>query len=255
MLVDSHCHLNCLDLTAYHGDLAKALAAAKKNDVGHFLCVCIDLETFPEVLTIAENYADVSATVGLHPNEPVVNEPTVDHLITLAQHPKIVGIGETGLDYYRTDQQQDWQLQRFRNHIRAAIATQKPLIVHSRMAPEDTIRLLREEKAEQVGGVMHCFVESWEVAKQAMDLNFYISFTGIITFKNAKAIQEVAKQVPLERLLLETDSPYLAPTPFRGKPNQPAYVRYVAEQIALLKQVSYEQVAGISTENYFKLFS
>src|SRR3990167_11174613 len=230
MLVDSHCHLNCLDLTPYQGELALAIQAAHDHGVSHLLCVCIDMEHFPEVLAIAKQYPNVQASVGLHPTERVGEEPTAERLIQLAYHSKVVAIGETGLDYYRCYGDMTWQQQRFRNHIRAARELKKPIIVHSRQAPEDTIRILKEEKANEVGGVMHCFTESWEMAKQAIDLNFYISFSGIVTFQNAKIVQQVAMNVPIERILIETDAPYLAPVPYRGKPNEPAYVKYVAEK-------------------------
>lgn len=254
MLVDSHCHLNHLDLTPYQGNLAAAIEAAKANDVGYFLCVCIDLETFSDVLTIAEQYENVYATIGLHPNEQVSHEPTVDQLVQWSNHSKIIGIGETGLDYYRSQGDLTWQQNRFRHHIRAAKITKKPLIVHSREAREDTIRILTEEGADQIGGVMHCFTEDWEMAKAALDLNFYISFSGIVTFRNAIQIQDVAKKIPLDRMLVETDSPYLAPIPYRGKPNEPAYVRYVAEYIATLRGETYETIATQTTKNFFRLF-
>lgn len=254
MLIDSHCHLDQLDLTPYDGKLDKALANAKTHGVGHFLCVCIDLEHFPDVLKIAEQYDNVYASVGLHPNEKVNAEPTVTELIKLAQHPKVIAIGETGLDYYRSEGDVSWQQQRFRYHIQAALQVKKPLIVHSRQAREDTIRILREEGADKIGGVMHCFTEDWEMAKQAIALNFYISFSGIVTFKNARELQEVARQVPLNKMLIETDSPYLAPNPFRGKPNEPAYVRYVAEYIAELRQLNFSVVAEQTTKNFFELF-
>ena len=254
MLIDSHCHLDQLDLTPHNGKLDKALANAKTHGVGHFLCVCIDLEHFPDVLKIAEQYDNVYASVGLHPNEKVNAEPTVAELIKLAQHPKVIAIGETGLDYYRTEGDVSWQQERFRHHIQAALEVKKPLIVHSRQAREDTIRILKEEGADKIGGVMHCFTENWEMAQQAIALNFYISFSGIVTFKNAHELQEVAKQVPLNKMLVETDSPYLAPNPYRGKPNEPAYVRYVAEYIAELRQLNFAAVAEQTTKNFKELF-
>lgn len=255
MLIDSHCHLDRLDLTAHNGDLNRALQAANAQDVQRFLCVCIDLEHFPNLITIAEQHTQVWTTLGLHPTEITAQEPTVEQLITLASHPKVIGIGETGLDYYRCEGDTQWQRQRFRNHIRAAVALQKPLIIHSRMAPSDTINILKEEKAETVGGVLHCFTESWEMAQAALDIGFYISFSGIITFTNAKDLREVASKVPLASLLIETDSPYLAPVPFRGKSNEPAYVRYVAETLATLKQVDLSTVAKHTTENFCRLFN
>jgi TatD DNase family protein len=254
MLIDSHCHLDQLDLTPYEGKLEGALANANRHGVSHFLCVCIDLVHFADVLKIAEQYDNIYASVGLHPNEVVPHDPSIEELIKLAQHPKVIAIGETGLDYYRTEGDVSWQQERFRRHIRAALQVKKPLIVHSRQAREDTIRILREEGADKIGGVMHCFTENWAMAQQAMAMNFYISFSGIVTFKNAKELQEVAKQVPLEKMLVETDSPYLAPNPYRGKPNEPAYVRYVAEYIAELKQLDFAAVAEQTTKNFFSLF-
>jgi TatD DNase family protein len=255
MLVDSHCHLDQLDLTQYQGHLNLALAAAKDFGVEHFLCVCIDLEKFPQVLAIAESYPHVTASVGVHPNVQDITEPSIDELVKIAGHQKIVAIGETGLDYFRSEGDLDWQRARFRTHIEAAKAIKKPLIVHTRNAPEDTIQILRQCNADQVGGVMHCFTESLAIAKQAIDLNFYISFSGIVTFKKADTLQDVAKKIPLDRMLLETDSPYLAPTPHRGKANQPAYVRYVAECIAQLRNIEVTDVADQTTKNFFRIFT
>jgi TatD DNase family protein len=256
MLVDSHCHLDQLELAPYQGQLTLALQAAKEQGIGHILCVCIDLLHFPDVLTMAEKYPHVTATVGLHPNEIVPQEPTITELIHLGQHQKVIGIGETGLDYYRTQAEDiHWQQQRFRNHIAAAKQLKKPLIVHSRQAREDTITILQDENAAEVGGVLHCFTEDWEMAKRAIDLNFYISFSGIITFRNAQALREVATKVPLDRLLIETDAPYLAPEPYRGKSNEPQYVRYVAQHLAELKKLDFEMIADQTTKNFFKLFS
>ena len=254
-LVDTHCHLDQLDLTPYEGDLAKALLRANQFDVQHFLCVCITLEHFNDVLTIASQYPNVNASVGLHPNEKVANEPDEDELAKLAQNKKVVAIGETGLDYYRSEGDLEWQRERFRQHIRAAKRAKKPLIIHSRQAKKDTLQILREEDAALVGGIMHCFTEDWEMAVAAMELNFYISFSGIVTFSNATEIQAVAKQIPLDRMLIETDSPYLAPNPYRGKPNEPAYVRFVAEHIAKLRGLDVQVIAEHTTNNYFKLIS
>jgi TatD DNase family protein len=254
MLVDSHCHLDRLDLDYFKKDLSACLDFAREQGIMHFLCVCIDLANFPAVLAIAEQFTDVSASVGVHPTEQVAEEAAVDELIKLAQHPKVVAIGETGLDYYRENTQQACQQQRFRQHIRAAIAVNKPLIVHTREAREDTLRILREEGAQQVGGVLHCFTEDLNMAERAIQENFYISFSGIITFKNATDLKSIAQTLPLERLLIETDSPYLAPHPFRGKPNQPAYVRYVAECLAELRDGSLDNIAEQTTTNFFTLF-
>jgi TatD DNase family protein len=253
-LVDSHCHLDQLDLTAHAGDLEKALSEAKKNGVVHMLCVCITLEDFPAVLAIAKAHPHVSASVGLHPNEIVPLEPTIAELVTLAQDPKVIAIGETGLDYYRSQGDVEWQRERFRNHIQASKNCGKPLIIHTRQAKEDTLKIMREENVLEAGGVMHCFTEDWEMAAAALDMGFYISLSGIVTFKNAVEIQTVAKKVPLNRLLIETDSPYLAPNPHRGRPNEPAYVRYVAECIANLRGIDVAEVAEHTTKNFFNLF-
>ena len=252
MLVDSHCHLNFPELAAKVDD---ALALMRENQVTHALCVCVTLEEFPQVRALAERYPHVYGSVGVHPDYPDVPVVREEELIALANHPKIVAIGETGLDYYRIKDDCEWQRERFRTHIRAARRCGKPLIIHTRSAATDTLRIMREEKAGEAGGVMHCFTESWEVAQGAMDLGFYISFSGIITFKNAVALREVAKQVPLERMLVETDSPYLAPVPFRGKTNEPGLVKYVAEEIARLRGLPIGQVSAATSGNFFKLFN
>lgn len=249
MLVDSHCHLDRLDI-----DVNQALENAKQNSVDYFLCVCIDLDNFPTVLQIAEQHSQVFASVGVHPTEIIKHEPSADELIKLASHPKVVALGETGLDYYRDDSQKEIQQQRLRNHIRAAKQVNKPLIIHTRQARSDTIQILKEEGADTIGGVMHCFTEDLTMANQAIDLNFYISFSGIVTFKNAVELQDIAKQIPLSRMLVETDAPYLAPVPYRGKPNQPAYVHHVAEFIANLRGDTLENISHQTTENFFKLF-
>lgn len=254
MLVDSHCHLDRLDLSAYNGDLNLALDAAKTAGIGHILCVSIDKKNAADVLKIATTYPNISASVGVHPTEEIDLDFTQDELITHATHPAIVAIGETGLDYYRSSGDLTWQHDRFRRHIRAAKITDKPLIVHTRDAREDTLRILREEKADEIGGVLHCFTETWEMAEEALTLNFYISFSGIITFNNASALRDVAKRVPLDRILIETDAPYLAPVPFRGKSNEPAYVYHVAAGLAKLRDISIEEVANQTTDNFFRLF-
>jgi len=254
-LVDSHCHLDQLDLTAHADSLDHAIKQAHTMGVGHMLCVCITLQDFPAVLRIAETYAEVSASVGLHPNEIVAEEPTVEQLYHLTQHEKIVAIGETGLDYYRSQGDLEWQRERFRRHIRAAKKAHKPLIVHSRQAKADTLRILQEEDAASVGGVLHCFTEDQEMADAAMALGFYISFSGIVTFPNAKTLQAVAQYVPLERMLVETDSPYLAPLPHRGKPNEPAYVRYVADYLAQLRGITTVELATQTSANFFNCFT
>jgi len=255
MYIDSHCHINFPELAAR---MPEILGKMEENKVTHALCVSCDLPTFPDILNLAEQYPHIYASVGVHPDYEDTPEPTVDDLIRLADNPRIVAIGETGLDYYRLEGDLEWQRERFRTHIRASRATGKPLIIHTRAASEDTIRIMREEGAGTdaggAAGVMHCFTESLEVAKAAMEMGFYISFSGIVTFKSAKDLQAVAREVPLEQMLIETDSPYLAPVPFRGKMNEPGLVRHVAEYIATLKEVPLEQVARQTTENFFKLF-
>jgi TatD DNase family protein len=254
MLVDSHCHLNRLDLAPFGGNIEAVLAAAAEQDVGHFLCVSITMEDFPAVLGLAEAHDQVSASVGLHPNEQGGHEPDVGELVRLAGHPAVVAIGETGLDYFRSTGDLDWQRDRFRRHIAAAGECGKPLIIHSRDAGEDTLNILEAERAGETGGVMHCFTGDWEMAQRAMDLNFHISFSGIVTFRSARELQDVATRMPLDRMLVETDCPYLAPVPHRGKPNQPAWTRLVAEYIAVLRGESYEEIARATTGNFNALF-
>jgi TatD DNase family protein len=252
MYIDSHCHLDFPELAA---DLDGVLAAMRNNDVCYGLCISVTLPDFPKVLAVAAAHDNLFATVGVHPDYEAEVEPSVEDLVRLAQHPKVVGIGETGLDYYRLKGDLEWQRKRFRTHIRAAIQASKPLIIHTREAAADTIKIMKEEGADKARGVMHCFTESWEVASQAIELGFYISFSGIVTFKNALALKEVAQKVPLQRMLIETDSPYLAPVPFRGKTNQPAYVKHVAEEIARLRGITPEQVGEATSANFFQLFS
>jgi len=255
MFIDSHCHINFPELAAR---LPSIFDKMNENQVSHALCVSCDLPDFPGVLQIAEQHANVYASVGVHPDYEDTPEPSVDELVRLANHPKIVAIGETGLDYYRLTGDLEWQRERFRTHIRASRATGKPLIIHTRAASKDTIRIMREEGAGTdaggVAGVMHCFTESLEVAQAAMEMGFYISFSGIVTFKSAKELQTVAREVPLEKMLIETDSPYLAPVPYRGKMNEPGLVRHVAEFLAMLKGVPLERIAQQTTENFFSLF-
>jgi len=255
MYIDSHCHINFPDLAARLPEIFGKMA---ENQVSHALCVSVDLPDFPQVLALAEQYPNVYASVGVHPDYEDTPEPSVDELVRLAEHPRIIAIGETGLDYYRLQGDLEWQRERFRVHIRASRATGKPLIIHTRAASEDTIRILREEGASPdaggVAGVMHCFTESQEVADAAIELGFYISFSGIVTFKSAKDLQQVARTIPLERMLIETDSPYLAPVPFRGKTNEPGYVRHVGEFIADLRGISAAEVARQTSDNFFKLF-
>lgn len=254
MLIDSHCHLDRLDLSAYQGQLSAALAHARKAGVEHLLCVSIDLENWPSMVERVAPFAQVSVSVGVHPDARDVREPSVAELVQLAETPKVVAIGETGLDYFRSEGDLEWQRARFRTHIRAAREAGKPLIIHSRQAKEDTLRILGEEGAERVGGVMHCFAEDWDMAQRAIALGFYISFSGIVTFRNAESLREVAKRVPLERMLIETDSPYLAPVPHRGKPNEPAWVGLVAQCIAELRDLDLESVARATSDNYRRLF-
>jgi len=250
MLVDSHCHLPLME-----AGLEQIFATAKELDVGHMLCVSVDLGSFPQILSIAKKYPHVFASMGVHPNTETTHEPSIDELVQLADVTEVVAIGETGLDYYRSSGDLEWQRDRFRHHIRAAKQINKPLIIHSREAGPDLINILREEGADSIGGVMHCFVDDWETAQQAMELNFYISFSGIVTFKNAQQIQEVARKVPLERMLVETDSPYLAPVPYRGKTNQPGYVHYVARFLAELRDEDFEILSQQTTDNFFNLFN
>jgi TatD DNase family protein len=253
-LVDSHCHLDCLKLKDWDEGLDGALADAKKLGVGHFLCVSINLKAYPKMLELVRDKTNVSVSVGVHPNEKLETEPAAAELVDLAQDPKVVAIGETGLDYFRSEGDLEWQRERLRTHIAAAKHCGKPLIIHNRESSEDTLRILKEEGADAVGGVMHCFVENWEIAKRAMDLNFMISFSGIVTFKSATELKDVAARMPMEYMLVETDSPYLAPVPYRGKTNQPAYVRYVAEHIAQLRDTHVETIAERTTENFFRVF-
>lgn len=252
MFVDSHCHLAFPELA---GDLGAVLARMAEARVEAALNVCTTLDEFPQVLAIAEAAPNVYASAGVHPDSTDTREPTIDDLTRLADHPRVIAIGETGLDYFRLKDPLDWQRERFRVHIRAARACGKPLIIHTRAAAADTLRLMREEGADRVGGVMHCFTESTDVARQALDIGFCISFSGIVTFKNARDLQATAATVPLERLLIETDAPYLAPVPHRGKPNEPAFVPHVAAKLAELRGIAVEQIAATTTENFYRLFN
>jgi len=251
MFIDSHCHINFPGLVERLPSLFEAMS---ENQVSHALCVSVDMPSFAEIRNLAERYRNVFASVGVHPDYEDTEEPSADQLAALASHPKVIAIGETGLDYFRLTGDLEWQRERFRTHIRAALMASRPLIIHTRAAAADTLRIMREEGAERVGGIMHCFTESAEVAEQAMALNFYISFSGIVTFKKAQELKEVARLVPLERMLIETDSPYLAPMPHRGQTNEPAYVRHVAEEIARLRGISVEEVGEATTRNFFELF-
>ena len=251
MFVDSHCHLDFPELSA---DLPAVLEAMAANRVTHALCISVNLPELPRVMELATGHANLYASAGVHPDYEDTPDPSVEELLALATRPKVVAVGETGLDYYRLSGDLSWQRERFRRHIRAARECAKPLVIHTRAAAADTLAIMREERAGDAGGVMHCFTETWDVAQAAIDLGFHISFSGIVTFKNAQELKEVARRVPLERMLIETDSPYLAPVPFRGKTNQPAYVRYVAEEIARLRQIPVEQVAAATSANFFRLF-
>lgn len=254
MLIDSHCHLDRLDLAAHGGSLDAALDAARAAGVGHFLCIGVSANNAATVKSLAERYDDVDCSVGVHPLdlEPGA-EPALDWLLGELAHPKVVAIGETGLDYHYEPESAVLQQASFRLHLEAARVTGKPVIVHTREARADTLALLREAALPQAG-VLHCFTEDWEMAKAALDIGFYISLSGIVTFRNAEALRDVARQVPADRLLVETDSPYLAPVPHRGKPNLPQYVREVAEYLAVLRGVSYETLAEQTSSNFKRLF-
>lgn len=251
ILVDSHCHIDFPDLAA---DVPGVIERMRANGVQHALCVSVNWEDYPRVIGLARENDCISASVGVHPDTQGGYEPSIAELVREGAADKIVAVGETGLDYFRASGDLDWQRQRFRRHIRAARELHKPLIIHCREAAQDLLQILREEDARDVGGVMHCFTESWEVAAAAIDLNFYISFSGIVTFKSAAALRDVAKRVPNDRMLVETDSPYLAPVPHRGKTNQPAFVRHVAEELAHVRGVPYADVARDTTLNFRKLF-
>ncbi len=251
LLVDSHCHL---DFPDFQGNETTYLAAMQEHHVGWALIAGVTLERFPGVLALVERFPNLYAGVGVHPDTEQGEEPTVATLLRLAEHPKIVAIGETGLDYYRLEGDLEWQRERFRTHIRAAKLSNKPLIIHTREAAEDTLRILREENAGEAGGVFHCFTETLGVAKAALDLGFHISISGIVTFKKATQIKEVAAFVPMDRLLVETDSPYLAPVPHRGRLNQSAWVRHVATEVAQLRGMAVDELARETTKNFFKLF-
>ncbi len=251
-LVDSHCHINFDPLG---NDPEAVIKRAHDNGIAHMLCVSVNLEDHPQVLELARSHASISASVGVHPNEREGRDPAVEELVELAEDPAVVAIGETGLDYFRSEGAMDWQQERFRTHIHAAIGARKPLIIHTRDAAADTMKILREESARDAGGVMHCFVEDWDIASQALDIGFYVSFSGIVTFKNAEDLRDVARKVPLDRILVETDAPYLAPVPYRGKTNEPAYVRYVAETLADLRGMDLDTFGEQTTENFFRLFS
>ena len=223
-------------------------------NVTHAMCISVTYPEWPSVVALAERHANIYATAGVHPDYEDIEEPTVASLLERAQHPKVQAIGETGLDYYRLQGDLEWQRKRFRTHIRAARECGKPLVIHTRSASEDTLRIMREERADEVGGVMHCFTETWDVASASMDMGFHISFSGIVSFKTAADLREVAKKVPMERMLIETDSPYLAPVPYRGRRNEPSYVPHVAFAIAAVRETDVETIGAVTSLNFFSLF-
>ena len=252
-IIDSHCHIDRVDLDSFGGSIESMLKHASEFSVDEFLCVCIDLEHFDQVHDLALSYPNIYSSVGVHPTETNCKDPSVDELLVYAKSDRVIAIGETGLDYFHVKKDDaDWQRDRFRRHINASNISEKPMIIHTREAKEDTIKILIEEKAE--AGVMHCFSEDWDTAKAALDLGFYISFSGILTFNSAKDLREVAKKVPADRLLVETDSPYLTPTPFRGRPNSPAYTYYVVEKLAEIRNTTIEEIAETTSKNFYSLF-
>lgn len=252
MFVDSHCHLSFPELA---GDIGGVLARMRAAGVEAAVNICTRLEEFDAVHALALEQSDIWCSVGVHPDHLGGREPDVEALVDLARHPRVVAIGETGLDYYRLQEPLEWQRERFRVHIRAARRARKPLIVHTRAAAADTLRIMREEGADEVGGVMHCFTESLAVARAAVQMGFFVSFSGILTFKNAAAVREVAAWVPIDRLLIETDAPYLAPVPFRGKTNEPAYVVHVGRELAALRKLDVPTLAQVTTDNFYRLFN
>jgi len=249
MLIDSHCHFNLSTVSP-----KEWIEQAKINEVKKFLNVSVDLESFPEILHLAEQHEEVFASVGVHPNTNPQDKTTVEDLVKLAQHEKVIAIGETGLDFYRSKGDLSWQFERFKIHIRAAKEIKKPLIIHCREAKTDVLKILREENAQEIGGIMHCFVEDWETAQAVLDLGFLISFSGVVTFKTATDLQQVAQYVPADKYLIETDAPFLSPVPYRGKPNQPAYLKHIGEFIAVLRNERFATVAQNTTQNFFTLF-
>ena len=253
--VDSHCHLDRLNLEAHGGDFSAMMAATEEAGVSHMLCIGVDLETFPDVQALAEQYPQVFASVGVHPLYKESREPSVAELLERAAHPKVIAIGETGLDYFYAKEEREWQKRYFIAHIEAARQTGLPLVVHTRGAKDDTLNLLREHGGGDVKGVLHCFTEDLDMAQQAIELGFYISISGIVTFRNAQSLRDTVKALPMEKLLIETDAPWLAPVPFRGKPNEPRFVVNVAECVAELKGVSVEELASITADNFFTLFN
>lgn len=252
-IIDSHCHIDRVDLDAFGGSIESMLDHARNLSVDKFLCVCIDLEHFDDVHTLSKSYPNIYCSVGVHPTETNCKDPSIEELLEYAKSNRVIAIGETGLDYFHVRKDEaDWQRDRFRRHIAASNQSGKPMIIHMRDSKEDTIEILSREKAEK--GVMHCFAEDLETAEAAIDLGFYISFSGILTFKSAQDLREVAKQIPIERILIETDSPYLTPVPYRGKPNSPAYTYYVAEKLAEIRNTTIGEIAKVTTQNFNQLF-
>ncbi len=254
MFIDSHCHLDRIDLSPYQNDFAVFMREAEQQNIQKMLCIAIDLDAYPAMVALVKDYPNIFLSVGVHPNVENKIKLTEAHLLKLADNDKVIAIGETGLDYFRSSGDLDWQHQRFKTHIQVAKKLKKPLIIHTREAGHDALDVLKKEGADEVGGIIHCFTEDWEFAEKALELNFYISFSGIVTFKNALAIQIAAKKIPEDKFLIETDSPYLTPVPFRGKPNYPLYVHYVAEKLALLRGVDVKTIAKQSTANFHTLF-
>jgi TatD DNase family protein len=252
MYIDSHCHLNML--ADEPGGIDAMVSEAHENGIEHILCIAIDKASCAEVKSIADSYPEVTASVGIHPNVDKQEQFSVEELVAQASYPKVIAIGETGLDYFRSEGDLEWQRERFRIHIEAARQTKKPLIIHTREAREDTMTILENERAEEAGGIIHCFTENWETARRALDIGFYISLSGIVTFKNARELQDVARKLPLDRILIETDAPYLAPVPHRGKTNKPVFVKHVAEFLAELRGDTVDNIAAATTENFRRLF-
>ncbi len=255
MLVDSHCHLDRLKLDNYANGLPDALQAARAAGVGAFLCVCIDAGNVAEVVRIADSWPDIVASVGVHPLDLADTAPDLRFLAEWARHPRVVAVGETGLDYHYASDNRRLQRDAFAAHLDFAAQEKLPVIVHTREAVDDTLELLRSHASRESAGVMHCFTESWEMARVALDLGFYIAFSGILTFRKAEDLREVARKVPLDRLLVETDAPYLAPVPYRGKPNEPRYLPAVAAEVARLQGITPEALVAATGENFFRLFA
>lgn len=251
MFVDSHCHINFSDFAQDSDDVVARMAVSR---VTHAMCISVTYPEWPSVVALADRYPNIYATAGVHPDYEDIEEPTIASLLDRALHPKVQAIGETGLDYFRLQGDLEWQRERFRTHIRAARECNKPLVIHTRSASDDTLRIMREERADEVGGVMHCFTETWDVASAAMDMGFHISFSGIVSFKSAADLRDVARRVPLERMLIETDAPYLAPVPFRGKRNEPSYVPHVASALATVRETDAETIGLATSQNFFSLF-